>query len=129
MVTRSVKIVLTLMAKKQKITTPRSENLADDGRTGSRAATKRLRVFVKANQARLAKFAATWLILAAVELSLNFIIRESVLRNPELPLGARLLLFCHALTTSALFLGVFTISLFLSCQLFAYCFLVRPASE
>jgi arylsulfatase A-like enzyme len=109
------------MAKKHKITTPRSENWVDDEWSGSRAAAKRLRVFVKASQARLSKFAAAWLILAAVELSLNFIIPESVLRNPELPLGARLLLFCYSLTTSALFLGVFTISLFLFRQLFAYC--------
>jgi glucan phosphoethanolaminetransferase (alkaline phosphatase superfamily) len=61
---------------------------------------------------QLSKLAALWFILAAVELSLNLVIPGSMLRNPELPLGARLLLFCYCLTLSALFLSVCTILLF-----------------
>jgi arylsulfatase A-like enzyme len=110
-----------VMAKKHKTTTPRSENFADDELTGIRAAAKRFRPFVKASHPRLSKFAALWLVLAAVELSLNFIIPGSILRNAELPVGARLLLFCYSLTLSALFLAVFIILFSLFTQLCAYC--------
>jgi glucan phosphoethanolaminetransferase (alkaline phosphatase superfamily) len=60
---------------------------------------------------RLSAFAALWFILALVELGLNLVIPASTLRNPELPIGARVLLICYSLTLSALFLGAFSIAL------------------
>jgi arylsulfatase A-like enzyme len=85
------------------------------------AAATRFRAFVQVGRPQLAKFAALWFAFAAVELILNFIIPGSVLRNAELPIGARSFLFCYSLTVSALFLGICAGWLFLFGRACAYC--------
>lgn len=48
--------------------------------------------------------AVIWGLLAVIELALHVLILRSALHGPDLPPGARLLLFCHSLTTLTLFL-------------------------
>ena len=109
------------MAKKRRIRAASPENLRAHDRKKISAAANRLRALVTALHPRLSAFAALWFILVLVELGLNLVIPASTLRNPELPIGARLLLICYSLTLSALFLGAFSIALLLLSRLCIRC--------
>lgn len=109
------------MAKKRRIRAASPENLRAHDWKNISAAANRLRALVTALHPRLSAFAALWFILVLVELGLNLVIPASTLRNPELPIGARLLLICYSLTLSALFLGAFSIALLLLSRLCIRC--------
>ncbi|HEX2229443.1 MAG TPA: sulfatase [Candidatus Binatia bacterium] len=55
-------------------------------------------------RAGLAVLAVAWFALAAVELTLHALISRSAFHSHDLPVGARLLLFCHSLTVLTAFL-------------------------
>lgn len=58
----------------------------------------------RSGRSSFAVLAVAWFVLAAVELTLHALISRSAFHSHDLPLGARLLLFCHSLSVLTAFL-------------------------